>query len=75
MWFDEWEIKSGDSIPAKIEEGLKHSRILVLCMSANAFGSDWVGLERFTIQFPDPPKIIHCMASLAISLLEQPITL
>ena len=54
VWFDEWEIKSGDSIPAKIEEGLKHSRVLVLCMSANAFGSDWVGLERFTIQFPDP---------------------
>jgi len=40
VWFDEWEIKPGDSIPAKIEEGLEHSRVLVLCMSANAFGSD-----------------------------------
>jgi len=22
VWFDEWEIRAGDSIPAKIEEGL-----------------------------------------------------
>ncbi|MBE3119032.1 MAG: toll/interleukin-1 receptor domain-containing protein, partial [Candidatus Atribacteria bacterium] len=41
VWFDEWEIKPRDSIPAKIEDGLEHSRVLVLCMSANAFGSDW----------------------------------
>ena len=34
VWFDEWEIKPGDSIPAKIEEGLERSRVLVLCMSA-----------------------------------------
>lgn len=26
VWFDEWEIKAGDSIPAKIEEGLERSR-------------------------------------------------
>ena len=30
----------GDSIPAKIEEGLERSRVLVLCLSAHAFGSD-----------------------------------
>ncbi len=40
VWFDEWEIKPGDSIPAKIEHGLENSRVLVLCMSANAFGAD-----------------------------------
>src|SRR5438046_691023 len=34
VWFDDWEIKPGDSIPAKIEEGLEQSRVLVLCMSA-----------------------------------------
>ena len=44
VWFDEWVLKPGDSIPAKIEEGLEHSRVLVLCMSANAFGSDWAQL-------------------------------
>ena len=45
---------SGDSIPAKIEEGLEHSRVLVLCMSANAFGSDWAQLEAGTFRFRDP---------------------
>lgn len=54
VWFDEWEIKPGDSIPAKIEEGLERSRVLVLCMSANAFGSDWAQLESGTFRFRDP---------------------
>jgi len=54
VWFDEWEIKPGDSIPAKVEEGLERSRVLVLCMSANAFGSDWAHLEAGTFRFRDP---------------------
>ena len=54
VWFDEWVIKPGDSIPSKIEEGLEHSRVLVLCMSSNAFGSDWAQLEYQTFRFRDP---------------------
>ena len=54
VWLDDWEIRPGDSIPAKIEEGLEHSRVLVLCMSANAFGSDWAQLESGTFRFRDP---------------------
>jgi WD40 repeat protein len=54
VWFDEWEIKPGDSIPAKIEEGLEQSRVLVLAMSANAFASDWSRLESYTFRFRDP---------------------
>ena len=54
VWFDEWVLKPGDSIPAKIEEGLEHSRVLVLCMSAHAFGSDWAQLEAGTFRFRDP---------------------
>ena len=48
--FDEWVLKPGDSIPAKIEEGLERSRVLLLCMSANAFGSAWAQLESGTFQ-------------------------
>jgi hypothetical protein len=59
VWFDEWVLKPGDSIPAKIDppslksygatrEGLEHSRVLVLCMSANAVGSDWAKLAAGT---------------------------
>ena len=53
-WFDEWVLKPGDSIPAKIEEGLESSRVLVLCMSAKALGSDWAQLEAGTFRFRDP---------------------
>jgi len=38
----------------KIEEGLERSRVLVLCMSANAFGSDRAQLESGTFRFRDP---------------------
>jgi small GTP-binding protein len=54
VWFDEWVLKTGDNIPSKIEEGLERSRVLVLCMSANAFGSDWAQLEAGTFRFRDP---------------------
>jgi small GTP-binding protein len=54
VWLDDWELRPGDSIPAKIEEGLEHSRVLVLCMSAQAFGSDWAQLESYTYRFRDP---------------------
>ncbi len=49
VWFDGWVLKPGNSMPAKIEAGLEHSRVLVLCMSANAFGSEHKSLvhDRF----------------------------
>jgi small GTP-binding protein len=54
VWFDAWCIRPGDSIPSKIEEGLERSRVLVLCMSANAFSSEWAQLEAGTFRFRDP---------------------
>ena len=60
VWFDEWVLKPGDCIErnqsktAKIEEGLERSRVLVLCMSAHAFGSDWAQLESGTFRFRAP---------------------
>ncbi len=54
VWFDEWVLKPGDSLPKKIDDGLEESRVLVLCMSANAFGSDWAQLEAGTFRFRDP---------------------
>lgn len=54
VWFDEWQLRPGDSIPAAIENGLEHSRVLVLCMSEHAFGSDWTQLEADTFRFRDP---------------------
>jgi len=57
VWFDEWVIKPGDPISVKIEEGLEHSAVLLFCMSANTFGSDWVSLEGHTAIFRDPQNL------------------
>lgn len=55
VWLDEWEIGPGDIYSErKLEAGLAQSRILVLCMSAHAFGSDWAQLENHTFRFRDP---------------------
>lgn len=54
VWFDEWVIQPGDSIPLKIEQGLEQSRTLILVMSQNGFASEWVALERHTALFRDP---------------------
>ena len=58
------EQENGGALPRrryaeKIEAGLEHSRVLVLCMSAQAFGSDWAQLEagtcgRGNLPFRDP---------------------
>ena len=65
VWFDSWILKPGDSIPAKIEEGLEQSRVLVLCMSAQAFGSDWAQLEAGTFRFRDPLNLGAALHSAA----------
>jgi len=54
VWLDDWEIKPGDSIPLKIEQGLEQSRTLVLVMSAHASASEWVTFERHAVMFHDP---------------------
>ncbi|MBI5386657.1 MAG: toll/interleukin-1 receptor domain-containing protein [Verrucomicrobia bacterium] len=50
---------------AKIEEGLEHSRVLVLCMSAHALGSDWAQLptdpQPSTNWRPAEPGVPHCL--------------
>lgn len=54
VWFDEWILKPGDDIYLTIERGLELTRVLVLCLSRAAVGSEWVGLERSTVLFRDP---------------------
>jgi hypothetical protein len=69
VWFDEWVLPQDElrkleaesslhpssfGLHPLVEEGLERSRVLVLCMSANAFGSDWAQLESGTFRFRDP---------------------
>lgn len=54
VWFDEWEIKPGDAILRKIQDGLEQSRTLVLVMSQHASASEWVTFEHHSWLFRDP---------------------
>jgi len=54
VWFDEGNSLSPRERAGVRDEALDHSRVLVLCMSANAFGSEWAQLESGTFRFRDP---------------------
>lgn len=54
VWFDQWEINVGDNRSSRIEDGLEQSRVLILCMSINAYSTGWAQLEASTFRFRDP---------------------
>src|SRR5262249_20256391 len=45
VWFDKWEIKIGESITWKIEEGIRENEYLAIVLSPEALNSDWVKCE------------------------------
>src|SRR5437016_508109 len=45
VWLDEWEIKVGESIPLRIEQGLTKADFVLLVLSAKAVNSHWVERE------------------------------
>ncbi len=48
VWFDEWEIRAGDSIPGRLNEGLSAFSVFVLLWSEHAAKSVWVRGELET---------------------------
>jgi hypothetical protein len=44
-WFSKWEIKPGDSIRAKIEEGLEGCEYFIIVLSRNSINRPWVQTE------------------------------
>ena len=54
VWLDESVMKPGAHIVTRIGDGLKISRVLVLCMSTNALVSDWTQFESSVVLFQDP---------------------
>lgn len=72
VWFDEWVVKGGDDIYLSMERGLAQSRVLVLCMSAHAFGSDWVRTESRSVLFRDPANQERRFIPLRLESCEVP---
>lgn len=45
VWIDEWTINVGDSIVAKINEGLTGATYVVLCYSSSGVSTPWITRE------------------------------
>jgi hypothetical protein len=75
VWFDEWNVRSGDIIALKVDEGLEQSRVLLLCISPNALASGWVALERSTAIHRDPSNEGRRFIPLLLANCELPDTL
>lgn len=45
VWWDQWEIKVGQSIIQRVSEGISSSAYLVVVLSPNSVESDWVKRE------------------------------
>lgn len=45
VWFDTWEMDTGDSLQTRIYDGLGDSDLIIVVLSANSVGSNWVRKE------------------------------
>lgn len=45
VWFDKWEIRVGDSIIERIEEGIGTSKYMLIFLSQASLASEWVKTE------------------------------
>ena len=45
VWFDEFELKIGDNLVAKLNAGISGSRFGILVLSKDFFGKDWTNYE------------------------------
>lgn len=45
IWLDEWQIKVGESIPTKIQEGIEKAKYVIVILSPSSIESGWVEKE------------------------------
>jgi TIR domain len=50
VWFDEYELRLGDSIRKKIEQGLRDSRHGLIIMTKNFFNREWTQKELSALE-------------------------
>ena len=62
VWWDEWEIKVGDSIVQKINDGIQESAYLIVVLSRSSVASLWVQEELSA-------ATMHMLNSRSIALL------
>lgn len=69
VWFDEWKIRAGESIPGRLNEGLESFDIFVVLWSKDAARSRWVRDELNSALMrtgeEDGPRLILCRLDVA----------
>src|SRR5215213_5821597 len=45
VWFDHWEMKPGDRLRDRIQDGINNSRYFLVVLSGNSVGASWVKHE------------------------------
>jgi len=72
VWFDRWEIHPGDNVDRKVAQGLRESRILVLCLSKAALSTGWAELDREHKFFEASAGVGRRVIPLLIERYDQP---
>lgn len=75
MWFDQWEIKVGDSIITKIENALNEVNGLIIIISKESIKSKWVRKELSIALMQDLSKKDIKIFPVLIDYCEMPNTL
>jgi hypothetical protein len=73
VWFDEYELKFGDSLRRRIEDGLKHSRHGLVILSPDFFKKDWPQRELdalFSLETTER-RILPLLHGLSLDELKQ----
>lgn len=52
-WLDEWEIKVGECIVTKVEEGISNSDYIIIVLTPNSVASGWVEREWKTVYWSE----------------------
>jgi len=50
VWYDEFELRIGDNLIAKLNAGINASRFGILVLSKDFFGKDWTEYELNTLE-------------------------
>ena len=73
-WWDEWEIRAGDSIRQKIDEGLRDCTHFVVLLTPNSIDKPWVKTEidaGFIQDVDDKAKFIPLRSNLPVEHLSD----
>jgi hypothetical protein len=75
VWFDEDQIKAGDSIPLTIEHGIECSRAVIICLSPDFLKKQWTAYEKAAFIYTDPNNTARTLIPVLFRACDLPKTL